>query len=564
MGVLAALLIGVVAAVGLIGSAGTEPAPAGETIDLPSAPSDSPPPASRQPNIVLVQLDDFSMDLLPAMATAAEMAERGVSFSHSFVVDSLCCVSRSSTFTGQYPHQTGVLTNSGKTAFPDGPIGGWPAFEAYGNEERTVARNLQAAGYTTGYVGKYLNEFEYHPGSGELPSPPAGWDDLRVIFGGAYAGWDFWGTYVEDGEMGVREYPAPDEAASPEEKDEAYAGTVIAREAVDFIRDQAGGDAPYFLQVAPYAPHSYVSGPHYGGDPLFPPAFADRPRPGDPDGNCGPVACTDLGVEDLPGYGDDRSDNAPVRPDGSVAEQWGEPKALDERGAESGMRNRARMLQSVDRMLAEILDLVDEHTYVVLTSDNGFHLGQFGRLRGKGTAYDADTRVPLIVVGPDVEPGTRHDLVTNLDLAPTFEELAGARTPAYRAGRSLVPALRDEERRVGEYVFFEHTWSQTSPTDPDAPFTGGSLDSTPSYVAVRSRDALLVRNDMDPSLDGVDHAFELYDLEADPAANVNVYADPAHAALADRLTRKLVELDGCAQVRADQAVPRRCRALSLR
>ena len=79
----------------------------------------------RRPNIVFVLMDDFSLDLLPTMRSARVMARRGASYENAFVVDSLCCVSRSATFTGQYPHQTGVLTNTSNLSTGRGPLGGW-------------------------------------------------------------------------------------------------------------------------------------------------------------------------------------------------------------------------------------------------------------------------------------------------------------------------------------------------------------------------------------------------------------------------------------------------------
>ena len=77
----------------------------------------------------------------------------------------------------------------------------------------------------------------------------------------------------------------------------------------------------------------------------------------------------------------------------------------------------------------------------MLTSDNGFHLGQNGLGRGKGTPYDTDVRVPLLVTGPGVVPGTRQEVTSNIDLAPTFEELAGLAPAPYRSGLSLVPTF---------------------------------------------------------------------------------------------------------------------------
>jgi arylsulfatase A-like enzyme len=97
----------------------------------------------------------------------------------------------------------------------------------------------------------------------------------------------------------------------------------------------------------------------------------------------------------------------------------------------------------VEDMVAQLLDTVDDDTYVIFTSDNGFHLTPRA---GKDLPYDTDTRVPLIVWGPGVVPGTDDEhLVANIDFAPTIAELAGVRTPDFVEGQSLVPLLRGED-----------------------------------------------------------------------------------------------------------------------
>ena len=89
---------------------------------------------AQRPNIVVVMLDDFSMDLVQTMRSVQTMRKTGASYPHSFVTDSLCCVSRSSFFTGQYPHQTGVRTNTSNKG--TSMLGGWPAYDTHGNPER--------------------------------------------------------------------------------------------------------------------------------------------------------------------------------------------------------------------------------------------------------------------------------------------------------------------------------------------------------------------------------------------------------------------------------------------
>jgi hypothetical protein len=224
------------------------------------------------------------------------------------------------------------------------------------------------------------------------------------------------------------------------------------------------------------------------------------------------------------------------------------------------------MVQSIDRTVHQILRRVPAQTYVVVTSDNGFHVGQHGLGVGKGAAYDSDIRVPLLVVGPGVRPGERAEVVSTIDLAPTFEDLAGVPSPAYRSGHSLVPTFDDPTLRGNNYAFVEHTWSGAG-DDPDA--ADGALALVPSYVAVRGRDALLVRYDLGNDL-GSDlgrdpgrarHVWEFYEYDGTPFEWTNTYADPADPAELSRMQARLAAFDRCSTVRRDDAVPAQCRDL---
>ena len=163
----------------------------------------------------------------------------------------------------------------------------------------------------------------------------------------------------------------------------------------------------------------------------------------------GALPCGRLGVRDLPGYADPRGDNRPRLADGRPGPDWlAEPRGMRPAVAVAALRNRARMTQSADRLVQRILDTVGKDTYVILTSDNGFHLGQVGLALGKGTPYSPDVQVPLLVVGPGVPAGSRGELATNLDLAPTLEDLAGLTPERFRSGVSLVPSLRDPKAQT--------------------------------------------------------------------------------------------------------------------
>lgn len=514
------------------------------------------PAASRaaQPNIVVVMLDDFSMDLVQTMRSVQQMRKAGASYPHSFVTDSLCCVSRSSFFTGQYPHQTGVRTNTSNKG--TSKLGGWPAYDTHGNPERAFNVRLQEAGYNTGFVGKFLNEYEWSPGRA-LPPVVPGWTTFSTVFGSAYDGWDFASTSLVDQRLRLVQHPAPPASASNSVKDKAYAGAVIGDMAMDFVTANEAAGAPYFLEVALYAPHNRTNPEgHYAGDPLFPPMFRDRTGKR----SCGRVACGKLTVDDLPGFADPRLDNRPRLANGKQARAWNTTRTLPAAAAVRDLRDRARMAQSADRLVKRILSSVGPNTYVVLTSDNGFHLGQNGMGRGKGTPYDTDVRVPLLVTGPGVVPGTRKEVTSNIDLAPTFEELAGLAPAPYRSGLSLVPTLADPKLVRQSHAFLEHTQQTLTGNDPDAAFSGSELDRIPSYTAVRSRTALLARFDLDPRPGNVTWGYEYYSYKRDKFERRNTFATKKRAPEVAALMAKLTAFDGCQEV-GDQPVSEACRVL---
>ena len=151
----------------------------------------------------------------------------------------------------------------------------------------------------------------------------------------------------------------------------------------------------------------------------------------------------------------------------------------------------------------------------------------------------------------------RQEVVSNIDLARTFEDLAGVASPAYRSSRSLVTTFANRDRSRNNYAFIEHTWSGAG-NDPD---TGGSLSRIPSYVAVRSRDAVLIRSDLDRDPRETEFVWEFYEYADAPFEQTNTYADPQDPAKLATLLRKLGEFRSCSNVVRNAAVPQRCRGL---
>ena len=131
-----------------------------------------PPAAGSRPNIVFILTDDLSWNLinLRSRPTSSQLEQQGETFNHYFVADSLCCPSRSTIFTGLFPHDTKVVTN-----LP--PDGGFQKFQSEGLDQKTYAVALHRAGYTTSMLGKYLNGYG-DPHESHHRAGPAGLDRL--------------------------------------------------------------------------------------------------------------------------------------------------------------------------------------------------------------------------------------------------------------------------------------------------------------------------------------------------------------------------------------------------
>lgn len=123
-------------------------------------------------------------------------------------------------------------------------------------------------------------------------------------------------------------------------------------------------------------------------------------------------------------------------------------------------RERALSLATLDRHVGEVWRAVEEtgqldNTYFVFTSDNGYHLGEYRMAEGKSSEYDTDVRLPLGISGPGIMPGTRNtDLVGNIDLAPTFLDMAGVEAPAGVDGISMLPLLQGDPLAPKREFFF--------------------------------------------------------------------------------------------------------------
>jgi arylsulfatase A-like enzyme len=343
-------------------------------------------------NIILIVTDDQDFRSLQQMPKTRELIEReGATFKNFVVSTPGCCPSRASILRGQYTRNHGVR-------FSDGPDGGHETFRALGHERSTLATWLQDQGYRTAMVGKYLNGYGE---DGESRVPP-GWEEWYAATSLKYFDYEM----VENGRI-VR--------YGSKRKD--YVTDVLSAKARAFVEESAQAEQPFFLYLAPRAPHGPAT-PAPRHQDRFNNAKAPRTS-----------AFNESDVGDKPTY---------VR----------ESPRLNRnaiRQLDALYRNRLRTLLAVDDMVAGLFQTLEEtntlaNTYVFFTSDNGYLLGEHRRAE-KGMPYEEAIRVPLLVRGPGVVTRQIADLAANIDLAPTIAELTGAVAPDFVDGRSLVPLL---------------------------------------------------------------------------------------------------------------------------
>lgn len=442
-----------------------------------------------RPNILFILADDMKASDVGHMPnTQRLLVDQGVTFARPWVTRTLCCPSRATILRGQYAHNHGVWVNVE-------PSGGFWNFFDRGLENSTIATWLNAAGYDTILIGKYLNRYGLDRNGNFAPSThvPPGWDRWYA-WQGTYAGT---GTSYKINENGrIVTY----------QRSQIHDTDLHARTAENFIK-QTAGNRPFFMYLAPNAPHD----PAYYA-PRHASMFSDAPLPR-------PSSFNESDVSDKPEWVRDK----PRLSSTQISDLT------------KFYRARLRALQSLDEMVERLVNALSatgelSNTYIVLTSDNGIYLGEH-RLTAKGAAYNASPRVPLLIRGPGVPRGaTRSQMPLNNDLAPTFASWAGVRPPGFVDGRSLAPLLTPNPPTAWRTAFLvEHRR-----TPEEFPY----VRAIPNYNSVRTARYNYVEYGTGEK--------ELYDLDADPTELNNIYNGAPQSLRSDLKTR-LEALKACAR-----------------
>lgn len=445
--------------------------------------------AATRPNVLFIVVDDLRTSLGSyGDATAItpnidRLAARSLVFMRAYAQQAVCNPSRQSFLSGRRPDAIRVwnLTSHFRQTAPD---------------VVSLPEHFKRHGYATQGIGKI-----YHDPA-EMQDAPS-WS-LPATFNVVAKKEDYRLTENQAPPDKPQLKMAATEAADA--LDDAYPDGKVAAAAVAALGKLKTRGQPFFLAVGFRKPHLPFSAPKKYWD------LYDRAKIPEPGREAPPRNAPEIALHDWPelrGYGD-------IAKQGTLARE----KAMELR------HGYYASVSYMDAQVGRVLDELDrlkgaEKTIVVLFSDHGFHLGDYG-LWCKDTVYEAATRVPLLLSAPrgvsQRAGGSTDALVELIDLYPTLAELCGLPLPDKLDGRSLAPLLRKPKQswKTAAYSQFPRPWT---PSAPQPPRRMGYSVRTDRFRYVEWRDfktrELLAR--------------ELYDYSTGATETVNLASDSAYA-----------------------------------
>lgn len=436
---------------------------------------------TRMPvNIVFILSDDHRYDAMGFMGKIPwletpnldQMAARGAHVKNAFVTTALCSPSRASILTGMYSHSHTIVDNTA----PEPP------------NLTYFPQLLQQGGYKTAFFGKW------HMGD-EDDKPRKGFDHWEGLRGqGVYFG----PTLNIDGAQ--KKFP-----------DSTYITDLLTRDAIAWMKKQPK-DQPFMVYLSHKGVHAeFMPAKRHDG------RYKDKP------------------IIYPPSYNQTKSDDYKRNgwPDWVKAQRYSwhgvDYMYHGQMDFETFFRKYCETLLSIDESVGAVNAYLkaaglDENTLVVYMGDNGFSFGEHG-LIDKRQAYEESMRVPLLMQLPSqIKAGMKLEaVVQNIDLAPTFLEFAGLKTPSSMHGISFAPVLRGEASdKHRDQIFYEYYWEYAFP-------------QTPTMFAVRTSRYKYIH------YYGIWDSNELYDLQNDPNELHNLIANPALQPVIQDLSKQLFD-----------------------
>ena len=483
-----------------------------------------PAQAQKKPmNIVFIMSDDHSYQTISAYdkrfintPNIDWLADNGVKFQESFVANSLSGPSRACMLTGKHSHANGFTDNS----------------KTFDGGQQTFPKLLQKQGYQTAMIGKW-----------HLTSLPTGFNYWDILIGqGDYYNPDF----LSNGKKIRRP---------------GYVTNIIADMAIDWMENKRDKNKPFCLLMHNKAPHR-VWNPDTCDLRLYDDVTYPLPKTFYDD-YAGRLAAQKQEMSIIKDmdlvYDNKMADKENEIHTTTGLEQWGrgnykrmtpsqraqwdsyyDPiikkfkedklsgKALAEWKYQRYMHDYMRVIHSVDRNVGRVIEYLRQHglldnTMIVYTSDQGFYMGEHGWF-DKRFMYEESFRTPLLVYYPGGKHGVVKEMVQNIDYAPTFLDVAGAKVPSDIQGQSFLPLLEGKKLANWRQSLYYHYYEYPAE------------HSVCRHYGIRTKRYSLMHfyNDI--------NAWELYDLKKDPDQMHNIYGKPGTEKLTKNLKKQLLQL----------------------
>jgi arylsulfatase A-like enzyme len=485
-------------------------------------PIQSQPNSSQRPNIIYIMSDDHAYQAISAYGGILKdlaptpnidrIAREGMRFDRCLVTNSISGPCRAVILTGKYNHLNGFITNEGQKPF--------------NGSQQTFPKLLQKAGYNTAIIGKW-----------HLGSDPTGFDHWEILPGqGSYYNPDF---ITKDGRH----------------TETGYVTELITDKCLKWIKENKDSGKPFMLMMHHKAPHrEWQPGPEeltLYKDVTFPEPttlFDDYSNRGAAEKDQDMTISKTMRLEeDLKLY----KDRGKMKNTGLNRLSPAQMAAWDSvynpiirqfyksdlKGNDLIRFKYQRYLQdylaciaAVDKSVGEVLDFLkenglDKNTIVIYASDQGFYLGEHGWF-DKRWMFEQSYRTPLLIKWPGVvkPESINSDMVSNLDLAETFLDMAGIMVPSDMQGRSMVTLLKGNTPRNWRKEHYYHYYE----------YPGSHMVKRHYGISTERYKLIHYYYDIDE--------WELYDRESDPLEMKNFYNEPDYASVKKKLQRRLEKL----------------------
>ena len=423
---------------------------------------------SKPPNIIFLLTDDQRWDALGCAGNSIIhtpnmdwLAENGVRFEQAFVTTPICAASRASIFCGLYERKHDYT-------FTKPPL-------ARQYTDNSYPRLLKQAGYRTGFIGKF---------------------GIRVGEGVSEEMFD---------SFQPTNYPYFKEV----DGEKRHLTDIHGDLAVEFLRT-VSQDRPFCLSLSFWAPHADDGREEQyfwpeALDGLYDGVRIPMPKTADP-------AFFDAHPEFLK-----KSLNRT---------RWHWRFDTPDK-YQKMVKGYYRMITGVDAVIGRIIAALrnlglSENTIIILSSDNGYFLGERG-FAGKWLMHDVSIRVPLIIFDPRLRRSrmgrVMEHMALNIDIPATILDLAGLETPSSMQGRSLIPVLERKVKEWRQEILCEHLWDNAE---------------IPQSECIRTLRWKYIRYPQYPNFE------ELYDLQSDPKEIYNLATESVYSSVLKELQERCV------------------------